>query len=169
LRAYHGTTSENRKSILNEGFRFDTALHNGKLFGDAIYFTTNKEHSKEFGSAIIEVEIDVINFMFINDKDIYDDLFYNCVKVALNPYKSIEEYLMYKFKALKQEDKNLTNDELYKLLGPICKSTEYRVGTVLKKHLISKGYNGLALLMGDADIDYYELTVYEEKLIRIIE
>lgn len=168
MKAYHGTSQENKNSILNFGFRFDTELHKGKLFGDAIYFTTRREHAKNFGNSIIEVEIDVENFMFIYEKEEYDDFFDYFVRDALSPYNSIEEYVFEKFIASKQKYEELSCNELSNLLNPIFKSAEYIVGTAIRTHLITEGYNSLGLLMGDADIDYYELTVYDKKLIKIL-
>ena len=97
MRAFHGTTPENKVNILKEGFRFDTVLQQGKLFGDAIYFTTRRERAMDFGIAIIEVEINTNNFMFICNKVEYDDFFNKFVQEALHPFRSIEEYIFDKF------------------------------------------------------------------------
>lgn len=166
--AYHGTTQENKVNILKEGFRFDTEIKQGKLFGDAIYFTTRKKRAEDYGLAIIEVEIDVENIMFFEFKDEYDDFFESFVEEVLHPFKSIEEFILDIVNANKEEYIDLPYKELEKLINPIVKNTEYKVGTAIRNWLISQGYTGLALLMGDADIDYYEITVYDAKTIIIL-
>ena len=50
----------------------------------------------------------------------------------------------------------------------MIKDAEYRVGTALRRHIVSRSYNGLALLMGDAYIGYYELSVYDGEAIKIL-
>lgn len=168
--AYHGTTKENKIKIIEEGFRSDTKIKQGKLYGDAIYFTTSRKRAKDFGSEVIKAEIDVSKFRYFYHSDKYDDFFSYYVNEVFTPYNSLEDYLVNKFISIKVQLESYSQEELKSKLNQYLKEAEYKVGTAIKRGLIKQGYNGVAILLGeeDLDYDYFELTVYDLDKIKIL-
>lgn len=164
MKAYHGTTKENKENIFKNGFRLDTVPRKGRLQGHAIYLTTRKEWAKTFGDVIIEVEINKNDLKFFCDKDVYLELYESHIESTLSPYKSIEDFVYDSLRSIKG---NFT-DVLRTHGDSIYEDVVLRVGTALKKDLIEQGIQGFALLFFDKESEYYDITIYDTSLLSII-
>ncbi len=153
---FHGTSTTNYEKILAEGMTLGTSFSHGKKHGDAIYATTRKHWAKKFGANIIEFSVNTDQFFYIKDDD-YAKLYDSITNEYVQPYETMSKYIYHKqFKAIH----NLSDDNRLQLKSFI-RDTEFKIGSVLREMLTSKGYKGIVIASEDSKGPFYDLTIYD--------
>ena len=164
MKAYHGTTTDNKEEIIKNGFRIDAVRRNGRMYGHAVYLTTRKEWAREFGDAMIEVEIKENDIEFFDDGYEILDLWQYHLENSLSPYKSMDDYVydgVRSFKGKFTDALRLHGDSVYN-------EAELKVGTAMKEDFINQGVKGFAVLFLDKETPYYDITIYDTSIMTIL-
>lgn len=164
MKAYHGTTKENKESILKDGFRIDIPPRKGRMHGDAIYLTTRKKWAKEFGDSIVEVEINDDYLEYFYDGEEYWNLWEDFMRETLYPFQTIEEYIFDKMAIFKE----LSFEEMKVRVDSIYQDAEYRIGSAFKEYFINRGIKGFAVLFSDKKPEYFDVTVYDMSILKVL-
>lgn len=162
IKAYHGTTLSSKEQIVAQGFNLGTAFHFGKMNGDAIYASTNKNWAEKFGSEIIHLNIDTSDFLYLNKME-YNQLYDQFMTKIIFPYSSMKSYL---YNLLYKQIHDLDAENNRNSIRVFIRNTEYQIGIQLKEYVIQNGFKGMIIQSHKEDSS--EITIYDTDEITIL-